>query len=56
MFSIAVLQMCALCESIGRGVHFNPYASIGRQVHGTSQMHKIACMCADMPFALCVGS
>ncbi|CAK0784052.1 hypothetical protein CVIRNUC_007255 [Coccomyxa viridis] len=23
--------MCALCESIGRGVHFNPYASIGRQ-------------------------
>lgn len=32
---MSVLQMCALCESIGRGVHFNPYASIGRQVHET---------------------
>ena len=56
MFSIAVLQMCALCESIGRGVHFNPYASIGRQVHGTSQMHTCMQLCADMHFALCVGS
>ena len=56
IFSITVLQMCALCESIGRGVHFNPYASIGRQVHGTSQMHKVARMCADMHFASYVGS
>ena len=56
MSSIAVLQMCALCESIGRGVHFNPYASIGRQVHGTSQMHTCMQFCADMHFASCVGS
>ena len=56
MFSMTVLQMCALCESIGRGVHFTPYASIGRQVHGTAQMHRIARMCADMHFALFVGS
>lgn len=25
--------MCSLCESVGRGVHFNPYASLGKQVH-----------------------
>ena len=40
-----VLQMCALCESIGRGIHFNPYASIGRQVHGTFECTDCMHMC-----------
>ncbi len=27
-----ILQMCSLCEVIGRGVHFNAYATVGGQV------------------------